>query len=66
MLRRKMARPKRKHRTVTCKLEEIEARLDAMPPEFDLIAFAAVQVGVGFGAYVNAVLLFRRRDDEET
>jgi hypothetical protein len=60
-----MPRPKRRHRTLVCKIEEIEAKLDSFPPEFDLVAFTAIQVGIGFGAYVNAVLIFRLREDAD-
>ena len=60
-----MGRPKRRHRTVMCDLQELEANLDAMPAEFELLDFAVLQVGVGFGAKINAVLLFRRREEEE-
>ena len=47
-----------------CDLQELEANLDAIPAEFELLDFAVLQVGVGFGAKINAVLLFRRRDEE--
>lgn len=60
-----MGRPKRRHRTVICDLVEAEAKLDAMPAEFELLNFAVFQVGVGFGAKVNTVLLFRRRDEPD-
>ena len=57
-----MPRPKRLHRTVTCKIEEIEAKMDAMASEqWELLNFAVVQVGIGFGARVDAYLIFKRK-----
>lgn len=49
------------HAVIHCRLPEIEASLDTMADEFDLIACSTCQMGTGFGAFVQATLIFKRK-----
>ena len=49
------------HAVINCRLPEIEANLDIMAEDWRLLACSTYPVGNGFGAFVNAVLIFERK-----
>jgi hypothetical protein len=49
---------------ILCALDEVEAKLDASAQEFELLGQSAYQVGIGFGAKVNVLLILKRIDPE--
>jgi hypothetical protein len=49
------------HIVETCLVHEVEPTLERLEPEYDLHAMSSHQVGSGFGAYVQVLLLFRLR-----
>jgi hypothetical protein len=59
--------PPRKRRfvAITCEVDDIETVLETYGAEYDLLGMSAYQVGIGFGAKVNAVLAFRLREKNE-
>jgi hypothetical protein len=57
-----MAAPKAPHIVETCLVKEVEAMLERFAPDYDLQAMSSHQVGSGFGAFVEALLVFKLRE----
>lgn len=52
--------PRPAHITITCKLDAIPEHLEAMD-DYDLLAMSTHPIGTGYGAWIEAVLVFRLR-----
>ena len=53
------------HLVETCLISEIESVLERMDDDYDLAAVSSHQVGTGYGAHVEALLIFRLRENPE-
>jgi hypothetical protein len=60
-----MVAPKAPHVVETCLIRDIESTLGALTEDYDLVAMSSHQVGSGFGARIEAVLVFRLREPAE-
>ena len=60
-----MDSPKAPHVVETCLIKDVEDTLDRLLPDYDLIGQSSHQVGSGFGARVEALLIFRLRKNPE-
>ena len=57
--------PTPEHIVENCLVAEIEAVLDSLAPRYDLIGSSTCQVGTGYGAHVEATLIFKLKVKQE-
>ena len=57
--------PVARHVVVSCLKSEVEDELDAHEANYDLVGMSSCQVGGGFGAHVEVLLVFRARAEAE-
>ena len=55
-----MPRPRRRHLVILCDVSEVEDKLEKYNSDYVLIGSSCYQVGMGYGAKVNAMLAFQR------
>ena len=60
-----MAAPRALHVVETCLVKDVETTIDRLDEaDYELHAMSSHQVGSGFGAFVEALLVFRLRASE--
>ena len=57
--------PTPEHIVENCLVAEIQAVLDSLAPRYDLIGSSTCQVGTGYGAHVEATLIFKLKVKQE-
>jgi hypothetical protein len=61
-----MAASKAPHVVETCLVKDVETTIDGLAADYELQAMSSHQVGSGFGAYVEALLVFRLLPSAQT